>query len=190
MPKKKATRKAAAKKPENYMEERFKEFGEDIEEMTQSIGRHDKRHHEFDAMSPVIKSVVGMIFLVFLIWILKFANVQVPNVFLYGLGNFLYNNLGLLFIASLLFNYGDYLSSKYKAYCLVSPLVNGFRGVFMLWILTYLFIFVGDYSNVSMLSGAAAFVYAKLYGIFIIFVLLGYVFEFVCCMKKKCCCMK
>jgi hypothetical protein len=181
---------AKSKRKQSQIEDRFEDFGEEVREIAHRFERKNKAKCEdsLGIIGPIVKSVLGLVMLIFSIWILKIINVTFLNSFVYNLSWFLYSNIAIFFLVSLLFNYGDYFSRKHKYYCLISPIVNGIRVVFVLWILIYIVIFVGDYTRIGMVSNVAMWVQLNLYVIFGLCIIIGYALGIACCAKgcKNC----
>lgn len=172
-----------------WMEKRGKEFGKEMEDAGESFGKHMERHHKewkcfwfdsFGFIGPIIGSIIGIAFLAFGIWILNLINLHLVNIFILLLSTFLLTNIHWFFLASLFFGYSTYFSRRYpKTYWLFSPIVIGLRVVFILWVLTSIFMLVSVYSNVNILEAFSRFFYENLWTAFILIVFIGYVFEFI-----------
>jgi type II secretory pathway component PulF len=182
---------AKAKRKQSQIEDRLEDFGEEFREIAHKFeGKKQAKCEDFfGIIGPIVKSVLGLILLIFSIWLLKIINATFLNSFVYNLSWFLYSNIAILFLASLLFNYGDYFSKKHKHYCLISPIINSIRAVFVLWIFAYIIMFVGDYTRIGMMSSGAIWVQSNLYGIFGLCLIIGYAVGLICYAKgcKNCC---
>jgi hypothetical protein len=183
------TKKKQGKK---QIEKRMDDFSEEVSEIAQRLGKNTraKKEDTVGIIGPIIKTVIGIIFLAILIWLLNALNVYLLSVFVSSLTAFLYANIGLLFIANLLFNYADNFSKDYNFRCLFWPLIASIKAVFILWILTSILLFVGGYTNISVISSMSRFVYNNLFGIFSIALLIGYIARFACCLRECKCCLK
>ena len=159
------------------------DFSEEVSDLAQKFKKRSKREVSLGIIGPIIKSVIGIIFLAIMIWFLNAFNAYLLSVFVSNLTAFLYKNIGLLFIANLLFNYASNFSKDCKFCCLVSPFIASMKAVFILWIITSILLFVGGYSNLGLISSLARFVYYNLFGIFSIALLIGYIASFVCCLR-------
>jgi hypothetical protein len=182
--------KTRRKKQYETLERGFKDFREEVNDLRHRFKRRreirkERRSETLGFFGPLAQSLIGLIFLAITIWILYVVDVYVPSVFIYSVSNFLYSNIGLIFLASLLFNYSDYFSKVYKYYCLVSPLIDGARVEYVLWILSSMFILVGSYVNNAFLTNVAVFIYINLFTIFILATILGYIVKIPCCLINK-----
>jgi hypothetical protein len=179
------------RKGKKQIEKRMDDFSEEVGEIAQRFGKNAKTKKEdsIGIVGPIIKTVIGIIFLAILIWFLNALNVYLLSVFVSSLTAFLHANIGLLFVANLLFNYADNFSKNHNFRCLVWPFIAGLKTVFILWVITSILIFVGGYSNIGVISSMSRFVYNNLFGIFSIALFIGYIASFVCCLRgcKECC---
>jgi len=168
-----------------------KKFSEGMERWGDDFGKHVERHGRrmekewknwwFDAfgfVGPLLVSIIGIFFLAIGIWILNFVNFSLHSIFIFMLSNFLASNIQWFFLATLFLNYAKYFSRKYEGYWIFSPMVNSLNIVYVVWILTSIFILIGVYTGVNILTNFANFLNDNLLGLFILFALIGYIFEF------------
>jgi uncharacterized membrane protein len=184
---KKSRRKAEQYTTKNE-EEWGKEFGKKMEKWGESFGRRMERRGKvwqkewkerwfwpLGFIGPLIKSIFGIIGLVILVWILKFINLPLGNSFISGLSNFLLNNLHWFFVASIFFGYNRYFSWRFKKnYWIVAPVTTSICIVIALWIAILLLNFLNTFIAISTLAYASNILYAAMFIIFIIFIVLGY----------------
>jgi uncharacterized membrane protein len=169
----------------------------ETENWEECFGKHMERHGKewkcfwcdtLGFVGPLFRSIIGIVFLAFGIWLLNLINLYLSSVFIFLLSTFLLTNIHWLFLASLFFGYCNYFSRRYpRTYWLFSPIVIGLRVVFILWVLTSIFMIVSVYNNVNILEAFSRFFYENLWTAFILIVFIGYVFEFIKKIFCKCC---
>jgi hypothetical protein len=172
-----------------------KNFSEGMERLGEDFGKHMEKHGKrmccrnwsetFGLMGPLIRSLVGIILLLIVIWILNFVSYSASSSFVFMLSNFLSINIPWFFLASFFFGYCDYLSLRNRrSYWLVSPIVNSLKVVFVLWILASILNLSGIYTGTSIIIEFSNFVLVSLPALFSVLVILGYAFEIIIKMFK------
>jgi uncharacterized membrane protein len=191
--------KKYAGKTEEEWREWGEEFGKQMEKLGESFGSHMERRGKklerkyrswwfetFGFIGPLIKSVIGIFFLAIGIFILNFINIYLSNSFIFMLSDFLFTYLPLFFWASLFFGYCKYFSRIHaKIYWTISPLVDSLNIVFVIWILMSIFIMIGAYTMTDIIENFSHFLIDNLFGLFILFAIIGYVIEFAKRTKPK-----
>jgi hypothetical protein len=164
------------------------EFGKKMGKLGERFGRRMERHGKvwekerkerwfwpFGFIGPLIKSIFGIIGIVILVWILKFINLPLGNSFISALSNFLLSNLPWFFVASLFFGYNRYFSWRFKKiYWIVAPVTTSICIIIALWIAILLLNFLNTFIAISALAYASNILYAAMFTLFIIFIVLGY----------------
>ncbi|VVB59627.1 Uncharacterised protein [uncultured archaeon] len=172
------------------MDQRGKEFAEEIEQFGGRVGRRfersareweRERHYSwsrtFGVMGPLIGSVFGIVCLALGILFLNLVNLALGSIFISAVSGFLFANLGWFFIIFLFFGYSDYLRKLYpREYWMVSPVIAGAGVVVALWIIAWILNSINISLGSSLIASVVNFLYINLFAIFIIIVVLGYIF--------------
>jgi len=167
-----------------------KEFGEEMKDFGERFGKHMEHKGKefgkrwdnwwfrtFGFVAPIIGSIFGIIFLALGILILNFINLYLGSYFVFMISNFLLANLHIFFVFSLIFGYGDYFSKRYpETYWVVLPIINSIGAVFVAWIAIFILDLINSYVASTFIANVSNFLYTNLVGIFIVFLVLGYVF--------------
>ena len=191
--KRKPERKVKKKEFESLIEQRSKEFAEEIEDLGKRFGMHiehetkkwEKEQDEwwfrtFGLIGPLIGSIFGIVFLAIGIWILNLINLPLGSGFVLEISNFLFTNIHWFFAAFLFFGYSNYLSRRLpKTYWVVSPIISSTGVVFAIWISSWLLNLINIYANSNIITGVSNFLYLNLWGIFVVFLVLGYAIIFI-----------
>lgn len=186
-------KKLYARKTKREWRDRGKEFSRNIDQgskkFSEAMERHGKRWEPayrgfwFDTLGfigPLVRSVIGIVFLVLAIWIVSYINGLISSEFVLALKNFLFAYIGIFFLASLFFGYARYFSVRRpRTYWLLSPIVNSLKVIYIIWILASVIGMVGAIS-------AASLAVAMLPSLFFVFVFIGYGYEII--MKATRCC--
>jgi len=174
-------------------------FSEEMEGLGKRFGRRmEKKRWDrecrywwfstFGFIGPLIGSIIGIIFLLFGIWMLNLINTPFGSGFISTISNFFFYNLHWFFGASVLFGYNDYLRKKFsRSYWLFSPIVGGIEALFVIWIIISILVIVGEFTGVLLFSMLSSFFYTSLLGIFMLFVLIGYIEEIIKNIFRCCC---
>lgn len=176
-----------------YMRQRGKEFGEEVEDLAEKFekrteGRDKEWKKEsakwwfgaFGPVGPLIRSIIGILFLAIGILLLNFINMSLNSVFIYVISNFLLSNLYLFFALLLFFGYSDYFSKKFSnVFWVVSPITTAIAIIFILWIAANVLNLINLYISNTLIASVSIFIINNLQGIFMIFLVLGYAIIFI-----------
>jgi len=178
-----------------YMEQRTREFGEEVGTLGEKFGKHmEQRGREFGKhmerkgkecegwwnrtfgfVGPFLSGIMGLIFLVIVIWILNIVNLPFGNVFISNVSSFLFSNLAIFFAFFLFFSYTSYISRRYrKAYIPVSPIVVAIGITICFWLIMWAINLVNISLANASLTSISLFIQYNLLGIFLAFLFLGY----------------
>jgi phage shock protein PspC (stress-responsive transcriptional regulator) len=188
-PKRNPVKEARAETPPRYMDQRFREFGEEVGKLGERFGeRMEKRGKEwesswnrtFGVAGPFISSIFGLIVLAAVLWIFGLVNLPLGSAFLNSVYDFMFSNLAVFFAFFLFFSYTSYFSKRYRgAYIPVSPIVIALGITIGFWlVMSAIFLINVSLAN-AYLTQIGLFIQYNLLGIFIAFMLLGYLVIFV-----------
>lgn len=166
-----------------------REFGEEMEDLGERFGRHMERRSKrwerrwknwwfrtFDVIGPIIKSVFGIVFVVFGILMLNLINLPFGSDFIAAVSSFLFTNLHWFFAAFLIFGYSDYFSEKYpRTYWIISPIANSIGVIIVVWISIWMLNLINTSVGSSVIAAISNFLHANLLAIFVLSLMLGYV---------------
>jgi hypothetical protein len=129
----------------------------------------------FGFIGPLIGSVLGIIFLAIGILVLNLINASLGNGFIFSLTDFLQGNLHWFFGAFLFFGYSDYFFKRSPGfYRVISPIILGIGVVIVIWIVAGILNLINAYAQSSAIGVVSGFLYSNLFGLFVLFVALGY----------------
>lgn len=171
-----------AKRGEDFGEEMAElgdRFGRKMERRGREWGRHGRSwwFTTFGIAGPLIASVVGIIFLIIAIIVLKIANFVLGSSFITAIGDFLYANVYIFFAIFLFTNYNEYFSKRFRStYWMITPITAGVSLVVAFWIIAWVLTLVNTVPHLAVLSTIASFINANLLTLFVIVFVLGYVF--------------
>ncbi|HLD58501.1 MAG TPA: hypothetical protein VI977_02560 [archaeon] len=188
---KKSAKKKRHEKAEEFGEkikEQAEDFAEEVEDIGERISRRfeekktEKKmrwHHPFGFLWPLFGSIFGIILLVAGLMILDWLNIGLGSSFVPALTGFLFSNLPWLFLAGLFFGYTDFASKILpKAYWLFSPIAAAVGITFVVWLFAGIFVAINVSAKSGFIERLANFVFGNLLGIFVFFLLFGYVILF------------
>jgi len=178
------------RKKETEIEKRAKDFAEEIEAIGKRFHKRMERKHKqwerewegwwfrtLGFIGPLIRSIFGIIFLVFGIWLLNWINIPMGSNFISRLTNFIFTNLHWFFAFFVFSNYTEYFSKRYKkSYWIISPLTTSIGIVIVLWICVWLLNIINASVGSSVIASVSNFLYSNLAGILFLFLILGYAF--------------
>lgn len=168
-----------------------KDFGEEVAELgekfegdrRQSEERWERKEWRFGTFGliwPVVGSVFTLVVLALCIWVLDFINLSLKSYFIFQVSSFLLGNLYLFFAFSLFLGYARYFRRRARrVYWLISPIVNALGVVFLVWISIFMLNLANFYVGSSFIELIANFLRLNFAGIFLVFLALGYGFEFI-----------
>lgn len=172
-----------------WMDKRGREFGEEVSDLGERFGKHMERRSKewegerrewwfttFGFIGPLIGSIFGIILLIVGIYVLNFLNLVLASDFISAVSNFLYVNLYLFFAIFLFTSYNEYFSKRYhRDYWIVSPIATSIGIAIAIWIAIWVLNLINTVPNSHLITSVANFLSVNLLGIFIIFLVLGYV---------------
>jgi phage shock protein C len=128
----------------------------------------------FKGVGPLLKALIGFSIILLVVEVLKaFSN---DSTFAGRFGNFLTDNLLLIFLILLLTAYSGYSSRRYKReYSIISPLIAATIITFMLWVVANLMDLLASSHNVDQLEIMSDLLFSILYIIFLLVLLIGYI---------------
>lgn len=166
-----------------FPEEEWKEWGERFGKKMERKGKEWEKgwkgwwFRTFGFVGPFVSGVFGFVCLVVGIWILSFVNVTLQSSFISLLTSAILRNLHWFLVASLFFAYDDYFEKMHRHnYWIVKPVTGGLRLVFIMWIGIWLLKAANAYSSSHLVTAVVGFLAENFWGIFVLFVVLGYVF--------------
>lgn len=167
----------------------MEEFREEAGKLGERFGKHMERkgkewesswNRTLGVTAPFFSSVIGLIVLAIVLWLLNVVNLPLRSVFVTSVYSFVLSNLALFFAFFLFFSYTSYFSNKFKrAYMPISPIVVAVGITIGFWILMWAIILVNASINSVYLSSISLFIQYNLFGIFILFLALGYLVLFI-----------
>jgi len=185
MPKRSKRKLKTQKKFERTIEQRLKDFAEEVEDLAERFDFHiEKKSKKLESrwfstlgfLWPLIGSVFGLLFLAFGIWLLNWVNFSLQNIFISTITNFLFINIHWFFTAFLLFGYGDYLSRRFtQEYWTISPIFVSMRVYFAVWFSVWILKLVNLYAENEIIRGVSNFLSLYIWGISVLFLVLGYI---------------
>lgn len=164
---------------------RVDDFAEEVENLGKKFENGIERTEDriksrydstFGILGPLISSFLGLLFLIFIIWILmwaegEFESFLVPT----GLIAFLSDNIVLFFGAMLFFDYSSYFSRKYPdIFRWVSPLITTIGFILFVWIISHLFLIANLEVDLVVIEDIAIILLDNLETIFIIVLAISY----------------
>ena len=164
------------------MDQRAKEFAEEVEDLGERFGKRMEGwwFRTFGFIGPLIGSIFGLICLAVGIWVLNMINLPLRSSFILAVSNFLFTNLHLFFGVFLFFGYSDYFSKRYpKTYWMISPITTSIGIVIVIWISVWILNSINTYIGSSVIESLSNFLYVNVWGIFVLFLVLGYAFAFI-----------
>lgn len=178
-------------KRKTVLEQRMKEFSEEVEDMGEKFGKRMEKHgkgwerrgKEWDGwfhrtlgvVGPLVSSVMGIVVLGLLIWVISFINSKIGSWLLTDINIFLANNIGVFFLIFLFFSYTSYFSKFYKkVYRLFSPVSIAVGAGVCFWIATHAINTVNVSLGIPFLSVIAFSINESLFLIFWLFLCVGY----------------
>jgi len=170
------------------MDKRGKEFAEEMEDFGKRFGiymeyKGKKWEREwktwwfktFGFIGPLIGSIFGIICVAVGIFVLNLINLPLGSGFISQVSNFLFTNIHWFFAVFLFFGYSDYFSKRYrKNYWMVSPIISSIGIVIVVWISIWALNLINTYVNSTLITSLSNFLYVNLWGIFVVFLILGY----------------
>jgi len=170
------------------------DFGEEMAELGERFGRRMERRgrgweerrwghrwknwwfETFGFVGPLIGSIIGLVFLVIGVFVLKFFNFFLGSSFVSAITDFLFTNLGLFFAIFLFSSYNEYFSKKHwENYWIVTPITTGISLVIAFWIIAAAITLINTVPKFTILSTIANFISANLLTIFVVVFVIGYV---------------
>ncbi|MDD1772336.1 MAG: PspC domain-containing protein [Methanomassiliicoccales archaeon] len=128
----------------------------------------------FKGAGPLLKAFIGIIFVLLVVEI--FNVLSDSSEFADRVGDFLGDNLILIFIMMLLSVYSGYSSRRMpKEHSMVAPIIAAVLITFALWMMAKLMQITGDAVDVSVLNTMGDILNTILYIIFLLVLLLGYI---------------
>ncbi len=198
IPKPRKTKRKPVKRAEvapRSFDQGIEEFGKEAGKLGERFGKHmERRGKEWESSwnrtlgvtAPFFSSVIGLIVLAIVLWLLNVVNLPLGSVFISGVYSFVLSNLSLFFAFFLFFSYTSYFSKKFKrAYMPISPIVVSVGITIGFWILMWAITIVNASINSVYLSSISLFIQYNLFGIFILFLALGYLVLFIKAMLGK-----
>lgn len=179
------------------MEKQGKEFGEEVEGLVDRFSEHvrereerrERKERRFGTLSliwPIVWSIFTIVFLAFCVLILNFINASLKSYFIFQLSSFILENLYIFFAFSIFFSYARQFRRRSRSmYRIISPLVDALGIVFLVWILIFVIDLTNFYVGSGFLDSIGNFLRVNFAGIFILFLALGYGFEFIKIILKE-----
>lgn len=176
-----------------FMEQRGKEFGEDIGDLGRRLENkfelrskelekdmHDWWFKTFGFIGPLMGSIIGIVFISFGVLALNIINVPLGSSFISAVSNFLFRNLSWFFAFFLFFGYTDYFSKRFpRTYWIASPIAASIGIIITIWIAIWLLNLINVYSHSTLISFLSNFLFTNLGAIFVVTLVLGYVIIFI-----------
>ncbi|MFH1237052.1 MAG: PspC domain-containing protein [Candidatus Aenigmatarchaeota archaeon] len=180
------------RKEKTVVEKRFKDFGEEVEDIGNRFGRHmerrgrawERRGCEFDnsfsktfgVLGPLITSVIGIIIMVLLTWVMSFINNNVQSWLLNDINAFLTSNIGVLFMLMLFFSYTSHFSKvNYRLYRIFSPVSVAVGIATCFWIGAHALQIMNTTLNIPFISSLVSYIGQSIFLVFWLFLCVGYI---------------
>ena len=178
---------------DSWVEQRSEEFAQEVGGIGKRFGKHmehktkewEKKSCDwwfltFGIVGPLIGSIFGIVFIAFGIWLLNSFNVPLGSSFISSFSSFLLGNLHWFFVIFIFFGYKDYFSKRFpKIYWTISPIFTSVGIVIFFFILIWVINLFNKFAGSSFLEFISGLLYANLFVIFLLFVVLGYIFIFI-----------
>ncbi len=132
----------------------------------------------FGYMWPVISAIVGLFFLIVLIWVIRIVNNELNSNFLSLILGFLIDNLALILIISLIWGYGEYLY-RFSGTKAIGPLLSAIGGALFLFFITNILKAVDSELLGINLSSILGYIESNILMFFVLFLVVGYIKFFV-----------
>ena len=182
----KRRKKAREKTFEEMLEKNGEDFAEEINILTKKIGidiekGYQKKHDDwgfsvFGIVGPLVGSVIGVLFLTFFVWILKFINLGIGSSLISSVINFVLGNMHWLFALFLFLGYNDYFSKRNKkTFWIVAPFVGSIVMLFVLWMAIWTLDTINLSANSIFLAYLSNSLYSNMVPIAFAFIVLDYV---------------
>ncbi|MEK6967743.1 MAG: hypothetical protein AABX51_03880 [Nanoarchaeota archaeon] len=82
---------------------------------------------------PILTSLLGLLMVLLVIFVLWLFNSFIPTTLIGKIIDFIYANIGLIFVMSVAFGYGSHLAKFQAPISSISPLVSAIGGVFLVF---------------------------------------------------------
>lgn len=162
------------------LDESAKQFGEEVNAVGKRFERkgngfRDRLYSTFGVAGPLVSAVISLLMLSFGLWVLRFFVNETGSAVLLGVHDFLLANLGIFFAIFLISSCLKYCSIKCpRTYFLISPFAAAFGIAVFFWVAANAMLILN-----AEFGSASAFIIANLvlnnlFGIFWIFLLVGY----------------
>jgi phage shock protein C len=128
----------------------------------------------FRGAGPLLKAFIGFVFILLVVEMLNALSDD--STFADRFGDFLADNLLLIFLILLLAAYSGYFSRRYRReYSILSPLVAAIIITFILWVVANVMDLLGRSQGVSAMETMSDLLFSILYIIFLLVLLIGYI---------------
>jgi phage shock protein PspC (stress-responsive transcriptional regulator) len=157
-------------------------FGEEMEVLGERLENKGKVcqswfHSTFGVVGPLLSSVVGLVILTLVIWVLTVVNIPVGSGLLNNIQYFFLASMGLFFLIFLFFSYSSYFSKvSPKAYMPFSPIITAIGIIIGFWFAVNAIKIANLSMGITWLSNIANWIEDKLFWIFWVLLIMGYLF--------------
>ena len=95
--------------------------------------KHSKSIDPMGFVWPILSSLFGLLVVLLVIFLIWLFNRVIPTSLIKNIIDFLYGNIGLIFVMSIAFNYGAHLSKFSAPTSAVSPLITSIGAVILVF---------------------------------------------------------
>jgi len=143
-----------------------------------NIAERLKRPGVFGYMWPMITTLIGLFFLIVMIWVIRIVNNELNSNFLTLVMAFLVDNIALILIASLLLGYGEYLY-RFSGTKAIGPLFSALGAALFLMFIANILKVIDSELLGEKISEILAYVESNILLFFVLFLVVGYIKFFV-----------
>ena len=137
----------------------------------------EKKYYDtFGHLAPLLSSLLGLLFLIFVIWAIGNMGEELGTAAFESVSEFLMDYLLIFFGLMLFFNYSSYVNREFGGYfSWIHPFISSVGVVIFLWFLAEVFIVFDGETDIGLIAGLARWVQVNLLIIFALVVLLSYI---------------
>lgn len=167
---------------------RFEHHGRVFGERMEKKGR--KMESSWDRnlgiVGPFISGIIGLAVLAIALWVLNLINIPLGSAFITSVYDFVFANLPLFFGFFLFFSYASYVSRRHKhAFMPISPITTAICITIAFWIIMSALSLINARIGNQYLDFIAMSGQQNLAGVFIFFLIIGYIVLFVGTLSGK-----
>ncbi len=125
-------------------------------------------------VSPLFWSFVSLAVTVIIIFIGRFANIMLRSDLLTIILNYIWKNLIVVFLISVLATYGELFDRFKKTIAIFSPLLNSTAAILIVYFVFGLLLRINAILNIKLITEISRFVISNTLAFFLLFLFFGY----------------